>query len=274
MYEFENPSVLACPNVTSALILESFPPRDEIENETKEITESLTQFWKHENMGIADSQTKCDEVLNEDKCDIRLEDGRYVVSLPWKNNISDPLPSNFEISVNRLQSLFLRLKSKPELLQQYDQIFREQLAANVIEKVPPNQINDAGAHYLCHFGVVRNDRETTKLRIVFDGSAKSSKQSLSLKERLEVGENSMPLLFDTLMRFRAQPIVLTADIEKAFLQIEIDQADRDALRFLWYDDVSKPQPTIVCYRYRLFFIRANVFAFSVRSNYPPSRFTI
>ena len=247
--EFENPSVLACPNVTSALVLDSIPPSSEIENETKEITESLNQFWKHENMGIAESQPKCDEVL-KDQCDIRFEDGRYVVSLPWKNNISGSLPSNFEMCENRLESLILRLKSKPELLQQYDQIFREQLATNVIEKVPPSEMNAAGAHYLCHFGVVRNDRETTKLRIVFDCSAKSSKQSLSLNEPLEIGENSMPMLFDTLMRFRTHPIVLTADIEKAFLQIEIDEADREALRFLWYDDVSKPQPTVVCYRYR------------------------
>ena len=60
----------------------------------------------------------------------------------------------------------------------------------------------------------------------------------------------MPLLFDTLIRFRTHPIAITADIEKAFLQIEINEADRDTLRFLWYDDIDKPDPSIVQFRYR------------------------
>jgi len=41
---------------------------------------------------------------------------------------------------------------------------------------------------------------------------------------------------------------LTADIEKAFHQIEIKEADRDFLRFLWYDNVSSDAPSIVQYR--------------------------
>ena len=80
--------------------------------------------------------------------------------------------------------------------------------------------------------MIRSDRETTKLRIVFDGSAKSSKSSLSLNDRLEIGDNHMPLLFDILLRFRAHPVVLTAGIEKAFLQVGIHEPDRDNLRFL------------------------------------------
>ena len=46
----------------------------------------------------------------------------------------------------------------------------------------------------------------------------------------------MPHLFDTLLRFRSYTVALTADLEKAFHQIEIKEADRDFLRFLWYDN--------------------------------------
>ena len=73
---------------------------------------------------------------------------------------------------------------------------------------------------------------------------------MSLNDRLKVGGNYMPLLFDTIMRFRVNPIAITADIEKAFLQIEIQAADRDVLRFLWYDDVNSPNPSIVQFRFR------------------------
>ena len=47
---------------------------------------------------------------------------------------------------------------------------------------------------------MRKDCDTTKLRIVFDGSAKSSPEELSLNDRLEVDENHMPSLFDTLLQ--------------------------------------------------------------------------
>ena len=49
---------------------------------------------------------------------------------------------------------------------------------------------------------------------------------------------------DILLRFRASRIALTADIERAFLQIGVDERDQDVLRFLWFDDVSKPQPEV------------------------------
>ena len=73
---------------------------------------------------------------------------------------------------------------------------------------------------------------------------------LSLNDRLETGGNYMPLLFEILIRFRTKPIALTADIEKAFLQIGINESDRDSLRFLWFEDVSKPNPSFVHYHYK------------------------
>ena len=48
-----------------------------------------------------------------------------------------------------------------------------------------------------------------------------------------------------MLRFRSHSIELTTDIEKAFLQIEINEADHDFLRFLWFDDVNKPNADII-----------------------------
>ena len=94
------------------------------------------------------------------------------------------------------------------------------------------------------------DGETTKLRIVFDGSARADKNHYSLNDCLEKGPNLTPHAFEVLAKFRSYPVGLTADIEKAFHQISVNPADRDQLRFLWFKNVKEERPEIVQYRFR------------------------
>ena len=91
-------------------------------------------------------------------------------------------------------------------------------------------------HRLPHHGVIRKSRETTKLRIVYDGSAKSPGLQISLNDCLPTGPNYIPKLVDVLVKFRWNRIAITADIEKAFLTISIQENQRNMLRFLWLKD--------------------------------------
>lgn len=91
-------------------------------------------------------------------------------------------------------------------------------------------------HYLPHQAVIRKDAETTKLRIVYDASAKEGKKGTSLNDCLHTVPSLNPLLFEILVRFRENRVALVGDIEKAFLNIAVDVNDRDCLRFLWVDD--------------------------------------
>ena len=104
-------------------------------------------------------------------------------------------------------------------------------------------------HFLPHHGVVCEDKDTTKLRIVFDGSAKVERSHHSLNECLEKGPNFTPLVFDVLLKFRMRHIGIAADIEKAFHQTMINPDDRDMLRLLWVDDVNSREPQVVQYRF-------------------------
>ena len=122
---------------------------------------------------------------------------------------------------------------------------QEQLKSGIIEKIPEGTENKANCKYIPHHCVIRRDHDTTKVCVVFDCSAKGSNDVLTLNDRLEVGPNYMPHLFDTLLRFRSYMVALTADIEKAYLQIEVKEADRDFLRLLWYDNVNSDAPAIV-----------------------------
>ncbi|XP_064479034.1 uncharacterized protein LOC135392245 [Ornithodoros turicata] len=90
-----------------------------------------------------------------------------------------------------------------------------------------------------HHAVIREDRETTKVRIVFDISSKGP-GSQSLNDLLASGPNLNPGMLRLLPSFRSKRVAIVADIEKAFLQIFLDNQDRDYLRFFWY----KVAPTV------------------------------
>ena len=132
--------------------------------------------------------------------------------------------------VNRLQSLQRKLLKEPELIHEYNKIIEEQLSKGIMERVAAEKDSEEEeVHYLPHHAVIRRDCETTKLRIVYDGSAKPPKPTHTLNDCLETGPNYTPQLFDTLVNYRWHKIGLTADIEKAFLMVGINERDTDML---------------------------------------------
>ena len=144
---------------------------------------------------------------------------RYETNLPFNSNPQGLLPSNYKLCSSRLNSLIKKLRANPSLLAEYDAIIREQLDTGIIERVSKDARQQENCHFLPHHCVVRQDHDTTKVRIVFDGSARESKETPSINDVLASGENFMPHLFDTIIRFRSHTIGFTGDLQKAFHQI-------------------------------------------------------
>ena len=65
------------------------------------------------------------------------------------------------------------------------------------------------------------------MRIVYDCSAQTHCQVLSLNNCLEVGPPLHPMLFDILLRNRLKMLCITGDIHP-----RVDPRDRDALHLL------------------------------------------
>ncbi|GFW13399.1 integrase catalytic domain-containing protein [Trichonephila clavipes] len=91
------------------------------------------------------------------------------------------------------------------------------------------------SYFLPYRPIVKDDSITTKIRPVFDASARATGQS-SLNDLLYKGPNLIEQIPDILDRFRRYPIGLFADIEKAFLQLGITLKHRDFLRFFYPDE--------------------------------------
>ena len=142
------------------------------------------------------------------------------------------------------------LRKDDNLLHNYDQIIREQLDLDIIEHVDlcvPKEVNQI--HYLPHHGIIRQDKDTAKLRIVYDASARASPSQPSLNDCLYSGPSLNEQVMDVLMRFHCHRVALVSDAGKAFLMVSVEEKDRDCLRFLWTDDVNSDQPSLEVLRF-------------------------
>ena len=206
----------------------------------------LKGFWETESIGIKDDVLPNEKSIPEHEQfsnEIKRDGQRYTVKLPWTKNIKEKLPSHYNLCLTRLYRLHQSLQKDEHLLDKYDSIINEQLQNGIVEKVNQNDDKQVSReafrpiHYMPHQAVVRNDKATTKVRVVYDGSAHSLDSTISINSCLKQGPNLIPLLFNTMLRFRVHRIDLTADIQSPFLNICIDESDRDVLRFLWFENI-------------------------------------
>ncbi len=200
----------------------------------KMLDATMKSFWDMESMGV-ETDALGDDVSDRFISSVTRRGARYEVSLPWRQEGYESLPTNYELSRRRLVGLLRRLRHNPEILKKYDSTIREQLRDGIVEVVEEEKaIGPGPVHYLPHHAVIRRDKETSKVRIVYDASAKSSGPSLN--DCLHVGPKFNQKINELLFRFRSYPVALVADIEKAFLMISVSPKDRDVLRFLWVED--------------------------------------
>ena len=141
----------------------------------------------------------------------------------------------------RFRSLEKRLEDSLSLKQDYTDIINEFISLQHLEPVPDAEIDktDRQLNSLRHHCVHKEDSTTTKLRVVFDGSAKSTSGN-SLNSSLMIALTVQDNIFSILIRFRFNKIALSADIAKMNRQVSLDKAGKDFHRMLWRDSATKP----------------------------------
>ncbi|XP_043064790.1 uncharacterized protein LOC122320687, partial [Drosophila ficusphila] len=124
-----------------------------------------------------------------------------------------------------------------KLKSQYSAFIREYLDLNHMSLVSKDSIGLC-QYYLPHHCVFKKDSTTTKLRVVFDGSARTSSGS-SLNDVLMAGPTIQPKLFRTLLQFRTFPVALTGDICKMYRCVRVAEPDSFLQCLLWRDSPSQ-----------------------------------
>ena len=133
------------------------------------------------------------------------------------------------------------MASNPNTQQRYKDFIQEFIDLKHLEVVPSEDLQKSShqAYYLPHHCVFKDDSTTTKLRVVFDASAKSQ-SGVSLNDILHTGATVQSDLFSILLRYRFHRFVISGDIAKMYRQIALDDSVRDFHRILWRNDKNEP----------------------------------
>ncbi|XP_036322035.1 uncharacterized protein LOC118736033 [Rhagoletis pomonella] len=148
----------------------------------------LTRFCEVEEVPrkplASPSDILCEE--NYQRTTRRNPNGRYVITLPFKD------PKHIDIGSSRHIALaqYLRneksLLRKPQVKAEYDKAITENLEIAHMKKVEYNPADKMTPYYLPHHAVIKPDRITTKLRVVFNASNPTSNRK-SLNDVLRIG---------------------------------------------------------------------------------------
>lgn len=214
---------------------------------------SLEKFWDLESIGVKADELETTTMKDfndeyETKC-ITYQDNRYTAKLPWRNDFNE-LPTNYNVTLRRTCNMIDRLKKDTNMLKMYGDIIKDQKRRGFIERVTENGNQSNRIHYIPHHAV-KKDSSTTPIRIVYDCSCHESPHKASLNDCLMSVPPMLNDLTGILARFRLHKHAVTTDIEKAFLNVELDKEDRDVTRFFWLSDPSDPDSPLITYRFRV-----------------------
>ncbi|XP_055645178.1 uncharacterized protein LOC129781512 [Toxorhynchites rutilus septentrionalis] len=201
---------------------------------TKNLESLISKFWSCEEINSTN-----DYSLEEARCEewfvqsvVRDDDGRYTVSLPMERDALSRLGESKNIALRRLQSTERRLTRDASLREEYISFMEEYLQLGHMRKVDGTSRESGKRCFLPHHPVVKESSTTTKVRVVFDASCKTS-SGVSLNDVLLTGPVVQEDLRSIILRCRIKQIMLVADVEKMFRQIYIHPEERPLQSILW-----------------------------------------
>ena len=208
--------------------------------------QTLKRFWEIESYGTErNTSIVCTEeeklALEKVSSSVRYNNKRYSVAVPWKEE-RPQLPNNRQVAESRLCSTERNLKKKEFVKEEYQKTIKTYVKKGYPRKVPESEQPTREVWYVPHFPIVKMSKSTTKVRIVFDCSAKCN--DISLNNVIHAGPKLQKELFDVLIRFHHNPVALICDIQEMYLQIEIEAEDRPLFRILWRDGETDRVPDV------------------------------
>ena len=145
-------------------------------------------------------------------------------------------------AVRRFKTLERSLRTKGQF-GEFKDCIDEYFELGHAEPVPKKEITRDN-YYMPMHAVRKDSSTTTKIRVVFDASAKSTSGS-SLNDQFLVGPTVHASLIDVLVRFRLHKVAMATDVSKMYRAVLLSEDQRDLHRFLWREDCKNPYKSTV-----------------------------
>lgn len=203
----------------------------------RSISNDLQKFWEIEEIDspgvLSPDDIKCEQGFVDSVT--RSDDGRFIVGLPLKFPPSH-LGDSKKNAIQRFLGMERRLLGNSAVRDQYVQFMSEYRDLGHMSE--SNECSEY-SYYLPHHSVLREDSLTTRLRIVFDGSA-ASDSGWSLNDLQYVGPPILNDIIPILLRFRLHNFVVCSDVEKMYRQILVHEDNRSLQKIVWRFDPNDP----------------------------------
>ncbi|XP_063989926.1 uncharacterized protein LOC135169119 [Diachasmimorpha longicaudata] len=206
------------------------------ESTNEQLLELLQRFWTQEelpttqNSELSPDELQCETIFKSTHS--RDKTGRYTVRLPLRTSAEALGNSKLKAS-RQLQSVARRLKADDNYAKLYRDFIDEYEALGHMRRAPIEE-EPSTAYYLPHHGVLREDALTTKLRVVFNGSSKTS-SGISLNDILHPGGKLQADTMNVVTWLRKHKLVFGTDIVKMFRQINVHKDQWNLQRILWHN---------------------------------------
>ncbi|CAB3242550.1 unnamed protein product [Arctia plantaginis] len=209
----------------------------------RELNNNLNKFWELDSVSSKHSLSQTERAC-EDSFHLhttRDENGRFVVTMPLKE---DPkvLGESYERAKLRFLSLERRFRRDPVFKERYISFMQEyERLGHMTETPTPRKPHSGGTieYFLPHHGVIKESSVSTKLRVVFDGSAATT-SGVSLNDLQMVGPSVQDDLFAILLRFRQHKFVISGDVEKMYRSVFLTPLQRPLTQILFRIDPTLP----------------------------------
>lgn len=192
----------------------------------------VAKFWELEDIPKQSfchpDDTKCEEIYCSTVS--RETSGRYVVSLPFKEN-PNKLGDSYMVALKRLLALENKFSKNPLFKDQYQKVIKAHIVDGYMALVEDDKLSFPH-YFIPHHAVYKADSVSTPLRCVFDASAKTS-SGVSLNDILYTGPKLQADVFDIFLNFRLFAIAFTADIRQMYLRIGMCSNHKRFQNVLW-----------------------------------------
>ncbi|KYN14577.1 hypothetical protein ALC57_13211, partial [Trachymyrmex cornetzi] len=200
---------------------------------THDTNSLLRQFWEDAEVSrpppLTDEEERCEQHFLATHS--HSPEGRYIVRLPFRHELSIDIGDSLRIATVFYEKMKRKLRRHAELSAQYNDFLAEYLALGHMSAIESPSDTALTPVYILHHSVLRETSSTTKLRVVFNASCKTT-NGTSLNNHLLVGPKLQQDLPAILLRWRQWRVVYAADIAKMFRQILVNNLDTDFQRIL------------------------------------------